>query len=117
MVSHKFDDFGQTDIINPPRFQSVKGDSAQASGVKQIALVISVSLTIVASGAAVAALGYYNPFLLLGTVLASIGAGLLYTINIDSGLGELYVRACSSISLEQPTDYNQTVLGIRSCSG
>jgi hypothetical protein len=33
--------------------------------------------------------GYYQPFLLAGSVLATIGAGLIYTFSLTSGLGPI----------------------------
>lgn len=71
------------------RFQAIRGDSAQSSGIKQLALIISVSLSTVLSGVAISKLGYYSILLLSGTVLTSLGAGLLYTLDPTSTLGEM----------------------------
>lgn len=57
------------------------GDSAETAGLKQLGIVISVTVSAIAAGGLVVAIGYYVPFLILGTVLGSVGAGLLYTID------------------------------------
>ena len=70
------------------------GDSAVQSGIKQLALVISVSLVTFASTASTAKVGYTNPFLIAETVLSTVGAGLLYTWNPETTLDKLCVVSC-----------------------
>ncbi|OQE19712.1 hypothetical protein PENFLA_c018G06389 [Penicillium flavigenum] len=41
------------------------------------------------SSAMVTKVGYYQPFLLAGGILATIGAGLIYTFDLTSGLGPI----------------------------
>ncbi len=47
-------------------------------------LVVSVVLFTIISGAGTTAIGYYGPFMLLSTILASIGAGLLTTFEVTT---------------------------------
>ena len=39
------------------------------------------------SGSAIGKIGYFQPFLILGSILATIGAGLIYTLDIGSSVG------------------------------
>ena len=39
------------------------------------------------SGSVIGKIGYFQPFLLLGSILATIGAGLIYTLDIGSSVG------------------------------
>ncbi len=43
-------------------------------------MLLGVIVAVLASGAAVSAVGYYAPFMVAGTVLMSVGAGLLSTL-------------------------------------
>lgn len=47
-------------------------------------MLLGVIFCVVISGFAVSWLGYYTPFMILGTVLMSIGAGLLTTITPET---------------------------------
>ncbi|KAK8015925.1 MFS general substrate transporter [Apiospora marii] len=68
----------------PLWFQVVKGASPTQSGVGLLPMLLGVIFCVVISGFAVSWLGYYTPFMILGTVLMSIGAGLLTTITPDT---------------------------------
>jgi MFS transporter, DHA2 family, glioxin efflux transporter len=68
----------------PIYFQAIGGVSAAQSGVQNLPLVISVSLCTVGSGLLISKLGYFFPFVLGGSILFTIGAGLTYTLDIDS---------------------------------
>jgi hypothetical protein len=41
-----------------------------------------------ASSITVGKIGIFQPFMLVGAVLATIGAGLVYRFDLDTGLGE-----------------------------
>ncbi|KAL2056622.1 hypothetical protein ABVK25_003016 [Lepraria finkii] len=68
----------------PIYFQSVDGVSASESGIRNIPLVLGVSIFTVVSGGLITKYGFYVPFLLAGSSLATIGAGLIYTLDIGS---------------------------------
>ena len=68
----------------PIYFQSVDGVSASQSGVDNIPLVLGISLCTVVSGALISKSGIYVPFLLVGSALATIGVGLIYTLDIGT---------------------------------
>jgi EmrB/QacA subfamily drug resistance transporter len=61
----------------PLWFQTVKHASALRSGVMITPLIISFVVMSALSGGATQAIGYYNPAMFLGVVLAAIGSGLL----------------------------------------
>ncbi|KAL8704581.1 MAG: hypothetical protein Q9201_002273 [Fulgogasparrea decipioides] len=68
----------------PFYFQAVQGVSATKSGIRFIPLALPEIVAIVVSGAFVSKVGYYVPFMVLGVVIGSIGAGLLSRIKPDT---------------------------------
>lgn len=72
----------------PVWFQSVKGTSAAESGVRSIPFIIGAIGASLISGFFVSKTGYYSPVVILGSVVASVGAGLLTTMNVRSGAGQ-----------------------------
>lgn len=72
----------------PLWFQAIKDVSAMQSGIRTIPLVLSVVVGSIFSGGAVQKLGYYTPFMIIGAVLMSVGAGLLttWTMSISNGI-------------------------------
>lgn len=71
----------------PIYFQSVHGTNPTMSGVRNLPFIIAVTITTVASGAYVSATGRYQPMLIGGGIVATIGAGLLYMLDVDSSTG------------------------------
>ncbi|KYK61950.1 efflux pump antibiotic resistance protein [Drechmeria coniospora] len=71
----------------PIYFQSVHGTNPTMSGVRNLPFIISVTIATVSSGVFVSVTGYYQPMLIGGGALATIGAGLLYTLDVDTGTG------------------------------
>ena len=47
--------------------------------------ILCVVICTILSGGLVGGLGYYTPFMYIGPIVASIGAGLLSTLQVDSG--------------------------------
>ena len=72
----------------PIYFQSVSGVSASASGIRNIPFVLGVSLFTILSGGLISAFGHYVPILFAGSVLATVGNGLLYTLDVGTGSGK-----------------------------
>ena len=68
----------------PFYFQAVKGTSASGSGIRILPYLATMIITAVGSGSCITALGYYVPFMWLGTALATVGSALLHTLNADS---------------------------------
>jgi hypothetical protein len=68
----------------PIYFQVVSGVSASQSGIRNVPYVLGISLSSIISGVGITMTGHYLPFLVLGPVLATIGSGLIYTLDIGS---------------------------------
>ncbi|KAF7554898.1 hypothetical protein G7046_g6689 [Stylonectria norvegica] len=72
----------------PIYFQSVHGTSPTQSGVRNLPFIIAVMIGTVGSGTLVSVIGYYQPFLIGGSALATIGAGCLYMLDVDTSTGK-----------------------------
>jgi cyanate permease len=64
-----------------PFFYQAKGRSAQQSGIDIIPFMLSAVIGSFGSGAVVNITGHYLSYLLVGPLIASVGGGLLYTID------------------------------------
>ncbi|KAM0664321.1 hypothetical protein ACQRIU_006904 [Beauveria bassiana] len=71
----------------PIYFQAIHGMSAAASGVRNIPFIALSSFFAALSGLAITRLGYFTPFIAIGSVIFTIGAGLIYTLGIESSEG------------------------------
>ncbi|KAM3541279.1 hypothetical protein ARSEF1564_005778 [Beauveria bassiana] len=71
----------------PVYFQSVHNASPTMSGVRNLPFIIAVTIATIASGAIVSATGYYQPLLIGGGAVATIGAGLLFLFNVNTSTG------------------------------
>jgi hypothetical protein len=72
----------------PIYFQAILNVSAQSSGIRNLALIVTVTLFVIISGTGITATGYFAPFIILGAILTTVGAGLLYSLSIHSSAGE-----------------------------
>ncbi len=72
----------------PIYFQSVDNRSAISSGVRNIPLIALFSISTFASGKAISKTGIAAPFLLASSVVVTISAGLLYTLDIGTSTGK-----------------------------
>ncbi|KAJ5663847.1 hypothetical protein N7507_004578 [Penicillium longicatenatum] len=69
----------------PIWFQAIKNVDAEQSGIMNLPLVLAMVIGVISSGIAISKFGYYNPFMFAAVVLLSVGAGLLYTFQADTG--------------------------------
>lgn len=69
----------------PIWFQAIKGVSAVKSGIMNLPMILTLVFMSMAAGATVTVVGYYTPFMLMASVLMSIGAGLLSTFKVNTG--------------------------------
>ena len=102
----------------PIWFQAVKGASAVHSGIMNLPMLISVVIFSVIAGGVVTVVGYYAPFMIAGTVLASVGFGLLTTFEPDTASAQwigyqIIVGAGLGLGFQQPFIAVQTVLEMR----
>lgn len=72
----------------PIYFQVVSGVSAAQSGIRNLPLILAQSVATVLSGVTLSKFGYPQPFLLFGAALTAISAGLLYTLEVNTGSGK-----------------------------
>jgi hypothetical protein len=68
----------------PIYFQVVDNVSASDSGIRNLAMIIAISLSTIISGTLITIYGHYVPLMLIGGVFATIGAGLIFTLDIGS---------------------------------
>ncbi|KAJ3578724.1 hypothetical protein NPX13_g1837 [Xylaria arbuscula] len=101
----------------PIWFQAVQGVSAVNSGIRNLPLLLAVVVTSIISGGLITTFGYYTPFMIFGTIIGSIGAGLLttWTPSISTGVWigyQILFGIGIGAGLQQPLVAVQTVLGI-----
>jgi hypothetical protein len=65
-------------------FQAIEEITAYESGIRMLPLVLALVVGSAMSGGLVTAAGYYTSFMILGTILMAIGAGLLTTFNTQT---------------------------------
>lgn len=74
----------------PIWFQAIKGDSATQSGIDNLPMLIGLVVFAIIGGIGASVTGYYTPFLILSSIITSIGAGMLTTLEVNSGIGEWF---------------------------
>lgn len=72
----------------PIYFQSVDNVSPAASGVRNLPLILAVSVFTIASGGFTTSTGIATPITVVGAAIATIASGLLYTLDIGTGTGK-----------------------------
>ncbi|KAM0274348.1 hypothetical protein ACHAQH_007943 [Verticillium albo-atrum] len=72
----------------PIYFQSVDNQSPTQSGVRNLPLIIGVTIATISSGISITVWGHYTPILVVSAAVATVAAGLIYTLDIGSGSGE-----------------------------
>jgi len=73
----------------PFYFQSAKGLSAAAPGIRLLPYLLSVTVAEITVGVSVAKLGVYLPFMWTGSAFFTLAAGLLYTLTITTGTARI----------------------------
>ncbi|KAL4811155.1 putative efflux pump antibiotic resistance protein [Aspergillus unguis] len=73
----------------PIWFQSIKGFSASKSGLAILPTQLGMVIASLAGGVLVTVLRYYTPFLIVSSLMAIVGAGLLSTLHPSSGLASI----------------------------
>lgn len=68
----------------PIYFQSIDNTSPTESGVRNLPLILAVTVGTIVSGAVISKTGLATPILIGGAAIATIGAGLLYTLDIGT---------------------------------
>ena len=68
----------------PEWFQVIRGVTPTKSGLMYLAVALAEILAANISGGSVALFGYYNPFILMGTILMAVSCGLFTTFQRDT---------------------------------
>ena len=71
----------------PFYFQAVKGTSAEASGIRTISYLLSMTVASIAAGGLTTAFGIYVPLVWSGSVLLTVGSGFIYTLKVGTSTG------------------------------
>lgn len=72
----------------PIYFQSVDNASPIMSGVANLPLILSVTISMIVSGIFISATGLATPVKVAGAAIAMVGSGLLYTLDVDTSTGK-----------------------------
>ncbi|KAF2789492.1 MFS general substrate transporter [Melanomma pulvis-pyrius CBS 109.77] len=72
----------------PIYFQAVKGMSAISSGVASIPLILCNVFAIIIGGVLISKFGHYMPLVFASVIISSIGAGLMTTLQPNTGAGK-----------------------------
>jgi MFS transporter, DHA2 family, glioxin efflux transporter len=72
----------------PIYFQSIDGVSPTASGVRNLPLILAVTFATIASGIFISATGIATPVMAVGMAIATVSAGLIYTLDIGTDSGK-----------------------------
>lgn len=99
----------------PIWFQAIQGVSATQSGIRNLPLILSVTVFSIFAGAMTTVFGYYTPFIWAGTAVLCIGTGLLTTLKVDSPMSvwigyQIITGAGVGLAMQQPMIAAQTVL-------
>jgi MFS family permease len=73
----------------PIWFQAIRGASAVRSGIDLLPFMISDIVGVVSAGFLVNRFGWYNPFMFAPLILGTVGAGLMYTWDVDTPTSRL----------------------------
>jgi MFS family permease len=92
-----------TSFYLPIWHQAIKGTSAGKAGVRLLPYFLSTVFGVISSGIAVSKLGYYAPFLIVGSAISIIGSGLLTMFRVGTGTAEWVTFPVSSPDSESIT--------------
>lgn len=85
------------------------------SGIMNLPMIIAVVILGILAGGLVTACGYYTPFMIISSIVMTIGAGLLSTLEVNSGhpkwIGYQVIFGVGlGIGMQQPMIVAQTAL-------
>lgn len=99
----------------PIYFQVVRGYKPAASGYMMLPVLVGFNIALIAQGFVTSAIGYYVPFMILASVLLSVGCGLITTWTLSTSVALLLVYQAifglgGGLAFEIPQIAAQTVL-------
>lgn len=68
----------------PLYFQVISGVSPSESGIRNLPLIIAVVISTIISGGLITVYGHIIPIMISSAITATIGCGLIYTLDIES---------------------------------
>lgn len=68
----------------PIYFQAIRNVKAAESGIRNLALILACSIFTITSGGLITMTGYFVPLLIAGGALTTVGAGLIFTLGLNS---------------------------------
>ncbi|KAK5653082.1 hypothetical protein OQA88_9369 [Cercophora sp. LCS_1] len=97
--------------------QVIRQVSAVNSGIRLLPLIVGMVVMIMISGVLVTVFGYYAPLMLLASILAPIGEGLMSTWTVDASFSQWFgyealTGLAVGMGMQQPMIAVQTVLPI-----
>ncbi|KAL9109898.1 MAG: hypothetical protein Q9227_005421 [Pyrenula ochraceoflavens] len=98
----------------PIWFQVIQGKSPQSSGLSLLPLLLSNVLAVIMGGIATSLIGYYTPFMIVGSAIFIVGAALITTWQPHIGAGtwigyQVWEKLLSSY---QDADMRKIIAGI-----
>lgn len=72
----------------PIWFQAIDGVAAVDSGIRLLPLMLALVLASIIGGITTQKIGYYTPTAIIGSCIMCVGAGLLMTLQLDTGKGK-----------------------------
>ncbi|TLS30815.1 hypothetical protein PpBr36_03899 [Pyricularia pennisetigena] len=77
----------------PLWYQKVHSETAQQSGVKMLAMLLSMIAMLLLGGMILNFIGYYTPMMLASSVLMTIGASMLASLERDSNVVDVAIAS------------------------
>jgi hypothetical protein len=105
----------------PIYFQVVSGTTASQSGIRNLPYILGIALCTIISGVGITMNGHYLPWLVGGSVISTIGAGLIFTLDVGSKSSNwIGYQAMSGIglgfSLQVPIIVGQAIVAVEDVS-
>ncbi|KAJ7642221.1 DHA14-like major facilitator [Roridomyces roridus] len=102
----------------PIWFQSIHGTSAVRSGIDNIPLILALVSGSMLAGGLISYIGYLTPFMIISSIISSVGIGLLTTLKATSNHTkwipfEIVVGFGVGLGMQQPQLAAQTVLELK----
>jgi MFS transporter, DHA2 family, glioxin efflux transporter len=96
----------------PIYFQSIDNVSPTDSGVRNLPIILTVTIGTIVSGASISKTGVATPLMVVGAAIATIAAGLLFTLDIGTGSGkwigfQILAGAAYGVTFQIPMIYGQ----------
>lgn len=99
----------------PIWFQAVQGVSPVESGIRNLPFLLGVTFMTIISGAMITNLGWHTPWAYFCTVFMALGAGLMMTFKVDTGISKWFGYQVifgfgAGAGFQQPVVAVQTIL-------